>query len=223
MNSAQLMEKVAEVAPAKYSFLVETAQEVKESPFREEILGEMDGILKTAAAGFDEMRHVLGKGALSLGKGIAVTALGGIGMALASDMYDATRRGIFKTRNYKKMMAANPDLADKPAEAVQSIFSTLHRFNPEFASDPLVAGSFVRQHAALEVGVGLDAMKHLVDARKGLSESRRLQAPKFTELGDAQMDMLKKQELQTSIEKMRSDMETSRRSSGGGVRPKPLP
>lgn len=205
MNSAQLMQKVAEVAPAKYDFLMKTSQEVSESPFREEILGELDGVLKTAAASFGEMSKVMGNGALSLGKGIAVTALGGVGMALASDMYDAARRGLTKTRNYKRMMAANPDLSEKPAETIQSIFSTLHRFNPDFASDPLVAGSFVRNHAQLEVGVGLDSMKHLVDARKGLSESRRLQSPKLLEIPDAHAGSLAKQKMEGEIGKLNRD------------------
>lgn len=206
MNSTQLMEKVAEVSPEKYDFLVKTAAEVRESPFRDEIVGELGGVLEKAAMDWGRMGAAAGNGAMSLGKGLAVTALGGIGMALAGDMYDATRRGITKTRNYKRMMASNPDLKEKPAVAVQAIFSTLHRFNPDFSADPIVSGSFVRNHVEMAGegpgAVGLDSLKSLVDSRKGLNESRRLQSPKLTELPDHEMHGLQKQKLHAEIKKL---------------------
>lgn len=187
MDSSQLMEKVAEVAPEKYDFLMKTADEVKESPFREEILEGLEGILKKASAGYDKMMKTAfpmpnpGAGlrgfANTVGAGVATSVAGGIGMSLASDAYDFVRRGISKTRDYKRMLASNPDLKEKPAVQVQSIFSTLHRFNPDFASDPVVAGSFVRNHVDLAGegagAVGLDSLKNLVDARKNLSESKK--------------------------------------------------
>lgn len=200
MDSKLLMDKVAEVAPEKFEFLVKTASEIKQSPFREEFVAEFEGLLKKAQMDWGGIAGKLRGGAESLGKGVVTTALGGIGLALAGDAYDATRRAIFKTRNYKKMLAANPDLKDKPAAQVQSIFSTLHRFNPEFSADPVVAGSFVRNHVTFAgEGVGLDSLKSLVDARKGLNESRRLQAPKLIDLPDREMDILQKAKLRKDL------------------------
>lgn len=179
MDSSELMEKVAEVAPKEHDFIVKTAAEVKDSPFCEEIVEEFDSILKKAAMDYRGMASALGQGAASLGKGVAVTALGGVALSLAGDASDAIRRGITKTRNYKRMLASNPDLKEKPAVQVQAIFSTLHRFNPDFSADPVVSGSFVRNHVDIAQGehgvgaVGLDALKSIVDARKGLNESRR--------------------------------------------------
>lgn len=199
MDSTQLMEKVAELAPDKYDFLVKTAAEVRTSPFNEEIVAELDGIMKKAGVNWQGLQSSVGRGAAGLGMGIATTALGGIGLALAGDMYDAARRGITKTRDYKRMMAANPDLKDKPAAEIQTIFSTLHRLNPDFAGDAYVAGSFVRDHSEMASGVRLEGLKQLVDARKGLTESRRLPSPKFTELPDNEMRGLQKGKLQGEI------------------------
>ena len=183
MNSTQLMEKVAEVAPEKYDFIVKTAAEVRESPFRDEIVGELDGIFKKASTGFGDTLKNFGG---AVGAGIATTVAGGIGLALAGDAYDAIRRGITKSRNYKRMLAANPDLKDKPATQVQTIFSTLHRFNPEFSGDPAVAGSFVRNHVDLAAegagAVGIDTAKALVDSHKNLTEVRSKQFPQMAKL-----------------------------------------
>lgn len=208
MDSFRMMEKVAEVAPEKYKFIVEGASEIKDGPFREEAIEELDHILKQAAFDWKNFGSTSLHNGISLSKGIAATALGGIGLALAGDAYDATRRAVSKTRNYKRMLASNPDLKEKPAAQVQSIFSTLHRFNPEFSSDPAVAGSFVRQHVELAlgesgVGVGLDTAKSLVDSRKSLNESRRLQAPKLIDL---EQEALAKHKLRSGTNKDISDV-----------------
>ncbi len=194
MDGKQLMEKVAEIAPKEYDFIMKTASEIQESPFHEEIVGELDGIIKKAAMGFGGM---VGQGAINLGMGVAATALGGVALMLAGDATDSLRRGITKTRNYKRMLSSNPDLKEKPANQVQAIFSTLHRFNPDFSGDPVVAGSFVRQHVDLAQGeegsgaVGLDALKSIVDARKGLNESRRFpQMGKFEGGGGGRGDQI---------------------------------
>jgi len=49
MNGTQLMEKVAEVAPETYDFIMQTRGEISESPWKDEFLEEFDGILKKAA------------------------------------------------------------------------------------------------------------------------------------------------------------------------------
>jgi hypothetical protein len=181
MWQTTLMQKVAEVAPKHHDFLLKTAEEVKNSPFKEEIVGELDGLMKKAFqmpvwAG-DAARN-FGGGAATVGGAVAA----GIAYALAGDMYDAAKRGITKTRNYKTMLMENPDLKTMPAKNVQKAFSVLHKLNPDFASDPTIAGAWVKRQAIYGDDSLGDAgnLKQLVDARKGLSESRRLPAvPQF--------------------------------------------
>lgn len=181
-----IMQKVAQVAPRQYAFLLKTASEVKLSPFKDAILEELDGLVKramnwgamgnamggAAKSGFGAM----GRGAAHVGGAVGAAVVGGIAMALAGDMYDAAKRGITKTRNYQNMMVANPDLKQLPAKNVQNAFSVLHRFNPDFASDPTVAGAWVKRQASFgEDTLGdTNALKTLVDARKNINDARRL-------------------------------------------------
>ena len=64
------------------------------------------------------------------------------------------------------------------AKSVQSAFSTLHRFNPDFASDPMVAGSFVRRQAQFQGGeFDANTLSSLVSARSNLSNMKKLPIP----------------------------------------------
>lgn len=177
-----IMQKVAEVAPKHYDFFLKTASEVKASPFKDEIVSELDGLMKKAMnwQGMKSGLGAMGRGAMqgmgAVGGAVGAAAVGGIAMALAGDMYDATKRGITKTRNYQAMMSANPDLKQLPAKQVQNMFSVLHRFNPDFASDPTVAGAWVKRQATYgEDSLGnANELKTLVDARKNINDTRRL-------------------------------------------------
>lgn len=175
MSYEKLMEKVAEVAPQHHEFLLKTAEEVKTSPFKDEITEELDGLMKKAfqmpgwAAG---MGKSFAGGAAGVGGAVAA----GIAYALAGDMYDAAKRGITKSRNYQAMLAENPDLKQMPARNVQKAFSVLHKLNPDFASDPTIAGAWVKRQATFGEDAFGDAgnLKQLVDARKSLNDTRRL-------------------------------------------------
>ncbi len=181
MSYDKLMQKVAEVAPRHHEFLLKTAAEVKTSPYKEEITSELDGLMKKAfempgwAGG---MGKSMASGAGMVGGAVAA----GIAYALAGDMYDAAKRGITKSRNYQAMMSQNPDLKEMPAKNVQQAFSVLHHFNPEFSSNPIVAGSWVRRQATYGEDVlgNTQELGQLISSRKNLSDSKKLPAvPKF--------------------------------------------
>lgn len=175
MSTAALMEKVAEVAPDKYRFIVKMAAEVRESPFRDEIVDQLDAIVKKAAL---QAPPGMGSrfGGAAAGIGMAVGTA--IAYSLAGDMFDATKRGITKGRNYRSMLKENPDLKELPTKNVQQAFSTLHRFNPEFSGDPLVAGSFVRRQAQFPGGeFDANQLSSLVSSHKSLADGKKLQMP----------------------------------------------
>jgi hypothetical protein len=165
--SSVLMQKVAQVAPEKYDFFIKTAAEVRESPFRDEILAELDHIIKTANQPF--MQSAWGNAAKGIGAAVGTS----IAVSVAGDMFDSLKRGITKSRNYKAMMKGNPDLAEEDAKQVQSAFATLHRFNPEFSSDPNVSGAFVKKQIGL-TGFDPQMLTTLVGARKNLSDIKKL-------------------------------------------------
>lgn len=178
-----ILEKIAQVAPRHYEFLTKTSAEIGSSPFKEEILGEMDGLVKRALdwnsvkGGLRAGAGMAGKGALAFGGAIGAATAGGIALALAGDLYEAAKRGITKGRDYKAMMQHNPQLEKMPAESVQKAFSVLHRFNPDFAGDPTVAGAWVGSRVQLgqdEQYGDVTQLKSLIDSRKNLSDVRKL-------------------------------------------------
>lgn len=67
----------------------------------------------------------------------------GIGAAATKAYYAAT-----KASDYKKMLGSNPDLREyqqsNPSQFKQH-YSSLRSINPQFASDPTVAGTYMRQ------------------------------------------------------------------------------
>ena len=94
---------------------------------------------------------------------------GGLALAGSGGAYAAAkvRDTINKSRGYKEMMEVNPDLAENDAEANQRVYSTLFRFNPEYAKDPLVSGAFVREMSG-KARMDLNSIGALVSARKNL-------------------------------------------------------
>ena len=91
-------------------------------------------------AGSSALKH-LGRG-LAWGAGAVGTAL--MGQA-ALEAYEAAKGAIQKSRGFNSMLEGNPGLRKMDRQKVQSIYSTLHRFNPEMAQDPFVAGSMVKK------------------------------------------------------------------------------
>lgn len=190
MNPTQMMKKVAEVSPDKHTFFVKAASEIGKGPFADEVRSEVEGIMKKAMSAVANPSFLQRAGGFAgqMGAAVGTTVAGGIALALAGDMYGAAKRGLIKSRNYKAMLEANPDLREAPADRVQRAFSTLHRLNPEFSGDPTVAGAYVRREAQHELHQwNPQEMKTLIDSHKTLNDMGRL--PNFDprSLGDPQM------------------------------------
>lgn len=196
MNDTEMMAKVAEVNPEAYNYLLKTAGEIRQSPFRDEIVAELSGIMKKAmsaaevagdvaeeapgwgaraAQGFNKLPKAVRWGAGAMAAGVALN--------LGGDLYEAAKRGLTKGRHYKKMLEANPDLRGKAKTPfVRRHFNTLHRFNPEYAGDPNVAGSYVRQNMEMATD-DLNGIHALVKARRDVQSARALtQANPFKQI-----------------------------------------
>jgi len=106
---------------------------------------------------------------------LSLAALSAIAGGLGSAAESAFRQGrekITKAKNYNQMMEANPHLADMDSTQVQRAFNTLHGLNPHYASDPLVAGEFIKQTLGQE-SLNLAGLGNIAKARKDLSDSSR--------------------------------------------------
>jgi hypothetical protein len=93
-------------------------------------------------------------------------------MSLVGDAYDTAKGAIMKSVRYKRMVDANPQLKDQDPKLVQSAFNTLHTFNPDYASDPAIAGEFVSSRVR-DRGMDFGQLKNIIDAGKSLRAGKR--------------------------------------------------
>jgi hypothetical protein len=76
----------------------------------------------------------------------AVAGAVGLGGVAISKLYDAAT----KSRDYRKMLAANPEVhafAQENPNLANQFFTSLRDMNPEFSRDPLVAGHYMQMMA----------------------------------------------------------------------------
>lgn len=74
----------------------------------------------------------------------AIPAIGGAGGIMLEGvrrLYYAAR----KSMDFNRMMEANPSLKDRNPKQLRMTFNAIHRLNPQFASEPIVAGTVVRR------------------------------------------------------------------------------
>jgi len=179
---SDMLTKVAQVDPDAFTGMLKMAEALSDCPFKDEVYSELAELVKMANAlqGAGQQAGFFGRMGSSMAQGagaVGGAAAMGIAYSLAGDMYDSLKRGITKSRDYRVMLEENPDLKSKPAKDVQKAFAVLHRFNPDFASDPTVAGAFVRRQADFPDGSyagDIGMLKNLVDSRKNMNDSRKL-------------------------------------------------
>lgn len=132
-------------------------------------LGRKNDMNKTSAV--KDMALSVGKGAL-MGLGVAG---GGALVGAAINKGKSIVQDLHKATYYKEMLDANPGLQDEAVNAkeVQRHFNTLFKFNPNYASDPVVAGSYVRN--ALDYArPNIDTINNIVNARKNIVQTSSL-------------------------------------------------
>ena len=71
-------------------------------------------------------------------------------------------------------MRENPDLTKEPAKDVKMIYSTLHRFAPRLARDPLVAGSFLKRSLQFRTeGIQPNDIKTLAEIGRNMAQAKK--------------------------------------------------
>lgn len=151
-------------------------------------MNPVDDFLKTAGW-WDAFKRGLGGGGTQGSLGEAV--MQGLGQALPGAMvgaglaagavgvskaYGALKDRFTKMDDYKAMISANPTLGKHDAGQVQMIYNSLRSQSPSMASDPLIAGSFVRKtlEMAPESGPFIDPQttKMLSETQRNISQAR---------------------------------------------------
>lgn len=122
---------------------------------------------------------LLGAGALV---GTAIAA--GLGTSIATDLFDAAKRGLTKSRNFKRIMEANPGLKNvAEPKRLKPAFDMVHRYAPDFTSDPMLGGSLITAIVNQPPGHEYNLIKELLGARKNLSDIKGSQfRPDFGKL-----------------------------------------
>lgn len=88
---------------------------------------------------------VMGAGAvlaLEAGSGLLSAGVGKL-----KSMYE-------RNQSYKGMMQMSPELRSKDQKTVRQYFNSLHRLNPHFMNDPLIAGGIVQQAVEAQESMG---------------------------------------------------------------------
>jgi len=119
---------------------------------------------------FEKSLKMFGQGAV-LGGGIAG---GAKAVHMISDRIQDHRKAIEKARSFKSMIDANPDLqgADVDSRMVQRHYDTLHKFNPEYASDPMVAGAYV-SNSLWNARPNIETLNNVVKARASYMQAAK--------------------------------------------------
>lgn len=87
-----------------------------------------------------------------VGGAIAAGAIAGAGIGVQK-LWQAATKG----RDFKQMMEHNPDLQeyhDRDPRSFNAQFSSLRRVNPDFGSDPVIAGTYMRRMSENPFGAG---------------------------------------------------------------------
>lgn len=143
----------------------------------------------------------LAAGAAAIGGAFGLARkVGDVGVGAAKDK-------IQKARAYKNMVNENPSLQHVDPNVTQKAFNTLYRFNPEYAGDPMVAGTFVRNVADQE-RLDIGTVNSLVQARRNLADKG--QAPDYMGMAQTMAKATGEQQ------KMRDAEEKSRASQAQG-------
>tara|TARA_Y100000310_G_scaffold12637_1_gene13044 strand:- start:2596 stop:3231 length:636 start_codon:yes stop_codon:yes gene_type:complete len=112
-----------------------------------------------------------GRKALMFGAGAAGLAGGIKGV---ETLGEAISSPLKKKKYFNNMMSENPALKRESPQDVSKIFRTLYTFNPTMASDPLVAGSFLKRSLQFkDEGIQPVDVKTLVEVAKNLKDSKK--------------------------------------------------
>lgn len=173
MNVSEVMSAAYEVEPVKMEKVAKAifVMEHIDADLARELKDELSYIAdysveKTAAMNLREIGTNAAIGAASM-------AGAGLLAAVATDLYDAAKRGLTKGQNFKRIMDANPQFKSQKAQALAA-FNAVHRYAPEMTADPLVGGSLMNAIIQMPDGA-YNTIKDVAGIRKNLQDSKHRQ------------------------------------------------
>lgn len=111
----------------------------------------MQAQMEKVAFGFKDMKSIAYSApVMTAGAMIALETGSGLlssGVGKLKNMYE-------RNSSYKGMMEMSPELRSKDQKTVKRYFNSLHRLNPHFMNDPLIAGGIVQQAVEAQESMG---------------------------------------------------------------------
>jgi hypothetical protein len=179
MNSA-ILKAVGEAQPellekvAKAVFVLEHIHPEFAAELTAEISAITDYTQEKIAGPMDKAVGKVGAGVRPWMEAVGGMVAAGLVGAVATDLYDAAKRGLTKGMNFKRIMEANPDLKKNyDQKDIKTYFNTFHRYAPDFTADPNLGGQILRVMAEIPTDQHqivkdlLANSKNLRDIRKG--------------------------------------------------------
>lgn len=182
MESSEIIDFVGRHEPA---LMAKTAQMVAllgriEPDFVEDTLKDFNtilGVVKEKTAAMPEVNwkpYMLAAGG---------TVVGGLASSIATDLYDAAKRGLSKGHNFKRIMEANPSLKKEVDQTnLRRAYNAVHRYAPEFTADPMVGGAILKRIATLPDYATTDIL-NLISSRKNLKDAKGNHFQELAKLG----------------------------------------
>jgi hypothetical protein len=142
--------------------------------FKDELIVEQQELLERVDEAIEKQASM--SAGFKQGLGLAGAGIAGmVGTALVNDMYSAAKSALTKGRNFERMVQAEPELKQYPADKVKAYFNTLHeKGGPEMSGDPVLAAAFVKQQLDFHGSSIIDQVNKIVGIRENLHKSQGL-------------------------------------------------
>jgi hypothetical protein len=153
-----------------------------------EDIGKFRGALGRDPGGSERIMHQVGTRATQGGLMAGMLGAAGLGMKGVEGLYDAATSGRQHRQEHEAMLAAHPSLREEDPEQVAMAFRSVKNLAPALASDPLAAGSVVRNllaYGRTEQGLTMppETAKMLTETQRNLSGGKGAPNPVLDAFG----------------------------------------
>ncbi len=180
LDQASLLKAAQQAAPEMIEKVAHILHVLEKSEpfFADELKNDIRNVLDFATEKTAAPLGGQAPGMGGFGMALGGTLLAGLGASIATDLYDASKRGLTKGRNFRMIMKANPELAELEGvtpSRLRASYNAIHQFAPEFTSDPVVGGALLKTMATQPTGSEHQQIMTLMQARKNLQEAKHKQ------------------------------------------------
>lgn len=108
---------------------------------------------------------------------VGIAGAAALGTSIAAELFDVAKRGLTKSRNFKRIMQYAPGMKAEVSDPsrIKPAFDALHRYAPDFTADPMLGASLLKSLANQPPGNEHVLITNLLNSRKTLGEIKSKQ------------------------------------------------